>query len=481
MCPAIAGPVKTIYGTVEAADGGNVDGAMVIVSAAGFVNETTTVSNGAWQVDIGPDTGSEWPNGTFFSVRIIYHNVSFETMGVVNGTYTNVGSCILNASSFSAKITVDSTSASVDESIDFSVIVTGGESPFTYFWDFNNDGDFDDATERNTSYRFHSTGSKTINLRVTDGNGDVSMDTITITITEKNAPSGGDDDPADPINNDPIAQVQVSSIYEVVNKSILFNGSASFDKDDDLLNFTWDFDDGTQRFQPVVHHSFQKAGSYFVTLTVSDGKGGIDNVTTEIIIQQSLNYHPEKPILIGPRKSSTNQSILFTITSFDKDNDSIRYIIDWDDNTTTITDFMPNTISTPLTHQWNASGIYTITVSAEDTNNASSPNTTTLIFIDVDVIFINDSINGYLIDTDQDGVFDLYHHNATQNEHNVKKQDNHYLIDTNNDETWDYLYNITNGLQSYIDDPEKNSQNTPDLSIMILIVFIVVHLIFKKK
>jgi hypothetical protein len=56
------------------------------------------------------------------------------------------------------------------------------------------------------------------------------------------------------------------------NESAEFNASATLDIEEDDLNFTWDFDDGTNATGAVATHSFSGSKKlYKVTLTVSDG------------------------------------------------------------------------------------------------------------------------------------------------------------------------------------------------------------------
>lgn len=90
-------PAKTIWGLVEKSNGQDADGATVMVSAddESFATETTRVQKNSWQVDVGPDTGDEWPDGTGFSVCISLDDWNGCTSGVVKGTYTEVDTIML--------------------------------------------------------------------------------------------------------------------------------------------------------------------------------------------------------------------------------------------------------------------------------------------------------------------------------------------------------------------------------------------------
>jgi len=70
------------------------------------------------------------------------------------------------------------------------------------------------------------------------------------------------------------------------NYSIEFNASATYDPEGDILNFTWDFDDGNIAYGAMVTHSFVYSNSpYKVTLTVSDGTN---------TVEETFNVHINK-------------------------------------------------------------------------------------------------------------------------------------------------------------------------------------------
>ena len=54
--------------------------------------------------------------------------------------------------------------------------------------------------------------------------------------------------------------------------TVAFDATRSSDANDDPLQYSWDFGDGTVGTGPEVTHTFQEMGRYTVRLTVEDGK-----------------------------------------------------------------------------------------------------------------------------------------------------------------------------------------------------------------
>lgn len=80
---------KTIWGYVTNNKDIVVVDASVIVTATGYPDKTDyTDSAGAYQVDIGHDTGTEWPTGTSFTVTVTKSGWKGSNIGTVAGTYT---------------------------------------------------------------------------------------------------------------------------------------------------------------------------------------------------------------------------------------------------------------------------------------------------------------------------------------------------------------------------------------------------------
>ena len=72
-----------------------------------------------------------------------------------------------------------------------------------------------------------------------------------------------------------------------VGDTISFDGSSSYDLDGTIETWSWDFDDGNTGNGETTTHSFGTAGTYTVTLTVTDDEGAIHNDTTTVVISTS--------------------------------------------------------------------------------------------------------------------------------------------------------------------------------------------------
>jgi hypothetical protein len=88
----------------------------------------------------------------------------------------------------------------------------------------------------------------------------------------------------DPINFPPIAKAQADPSSGVVDSPIAFDGSGSFDLDGRPLSFDWDFGDGGTSTEISPVYTFTTAGTFMVTLLVTDAGGAESTATLDITV-----------------------------------------------------------------------------------------------------------------------------------------------------------------------------------------------------
>jgi PKD repeat protein len=124
--------------------------------------------------------------------------------------------------------------------------------PLTYEWDFG-DG-IGSATEATPSYLYQQAGDYTVTLTTTMTTAaNIHSHTITSTIAVQSLPP-----------------ITASFSYD---NPLLIDETGFFvpDEVDEALAYFWDFGDGITGTLPSASHSYEAAGSYTVTLTVSAG------------------------------------------------------------------------------------------------------------------------------------------------------------------------------------------------------------------
>ncbi len=84
----------------------------------------------------------------------------------------------------------------------------------------------------------------------------------------------------------PTASFIKSSSTALTGVQITFNATTSSDIDGTVVSYAWNFGDGSSGSGEVVTHSFSVAGSYTVTLTVTDN-GGLTNSNTSVLTIQA--------------------------------------------------------------------------------------------------------------------------------------------------------------------------------------------------
>jgi len=130
----------------------------------------------------------------------------------------------------------------------------------------------------------------------------------------------------------------------------------STDSDGVIVGHTWDFGDTTTSTQASPTHVFAGAGSYTVSLTVTDDFG--DSATMSQTVTVTDGPAVNQPPTASFTSSCTNLDCSFTSTSSDPDGDLLTYAWDFGDGATA-------SAASP-SHSYAAAGTYTVTLTASD-------------------------------------------------------------------------------------------------------------------
>ena len=170
------------------------------------------------------------------------------------------------------------------------------------------------------------------------------------------------------INNPPTAQINVvdSSVEEM--ETIYFNGSESTDIDGIIIEYTWDFDDGTKDSGMYTNHKYSLADTYTVTLTVIDNEGESDEDSIEITVTEWSGGPPnDPPVAVIDDSTTTVEAgsyIVFNGSgSTDSDGTIMEYTWEFDDGV------MDSGMYS--SHIYSSEGTYAVTLTVIDDEGAS--------------------------------------------------------------------------------------------------------------
>jgi len=164
----------------------------------------------------------------------------------------------------------------------------------------------------------------------------------------------------------PIAEFNWIPYIPEPGEEIFFNASESYDYDGDITLYEWDWDDDGEYDEsntgPTTTQTFVNAGFYPVTLRVNSNNFETDTTRNVILV----NTLPNIPTIDGPVMGKPNIEYDFTFKATDPDGDDVRYLIDWGDDTSDVTEYNPSGTDVIASHTWSTKGTYEITAKAMD-------------------------------------------------------------------------------------------------------------------
>jgi PKD repeat protein len=143
----------------------------------------------------------------------------------------------------------------------------------TYEWTF---GDTTTGTGSSVTHAYADEGTFTVTLTVTDDDGLIDVASTSLTLT----------------NAAPVAAI-VSAVAAqtpiLPNDNITFTGQATDKGSADTLTVGWTFGDGSTATGSPAVHNYSSAGTFTVTLTVTDNDGATDTATTTVVVDSLTN------------------------------------------------------------------------------------------------------------------------------------------------------------------------------------------------
>lgn len=97
----------------------------------------------------------------------------------------------------------------------------------------------------------------------------------------------------DSVLSSPVVNFTYHPSFVVVNKTITFNGSSSYDSDGYIVSYEWDFGDGNTSMDIVTNHTYSNPGIYFVTLKIIDNDDLTNMIQKIIVVSSTLQATPD--------------------------------------------------------------------------------------------------------------------------------------------------------------------------------------------
>ncbi len=211
-----------------------------------------------------------------------------------------------------------------------------------YQWDFGDDSPFV-IGQVTVDHAYTKAGTYTTILTIQDDQGQSGTAASTKIIQDR----------------PPTATLTEDKTTSLTLEAVKFDASLSSDADGTVVSYSWDFGDGSTGSGAVASHSYTLAGTYTVTLTVTDDNGMTSSQASTNIISDrppSVSFSEDRTTVL------TGETINLTITSSDVDGTVSGTQVNWGDGTV---DNL-SSASTGDSHSYTQAGSYTVTITVTD-------------------------------------------------------------------------------------------------------------------
>jgi PKD repeat protein len=176
----------------------------------------------------------------------------------------------------------------------------------SYLWSF---GDGQTSSQAVATHTYSAAGSYAVQLTVTDDDG-ASASTSPQQLVVAGAGGGGQ-------NQRPIANGSIRTSGggpAVAGEPITFDASSSSDPDGQVVSYLWSFGDGQTSSQAVATHTYSAAGTYPISIMVTDNQGARDTTAVNLSVSQGQGGGGACRLTVTPASGSVAPGASQTLT-----------------------------------------------------------------------------------------------------------------------------------------------------------------------
>ena len=229
----------------------------------------------------------------------------------------------------------------------------------SYVWDF---GDGRTATGVTARLMYKTEGIYTVQLTITDDEGAIDLCSQTIQVFGPSVP-----------NVPPIASFQSSPTSGPAPLAVRCDASGALDPDGTITSYVWSFGDGGRGTGIAPRHTYNRAGTYTIQLSVIDDDGDEQVATRSVQVsgEPVPNISPTANFLVSPTTGVAPLVVSFNASdSSDPDGTITSYGWSFGDGSTATGVF--------VSHTYSSAGTYTFRLTVTDNDRGSNTVTRTI-------------------------------------------------------------------------------------------------------